>query len=140
MSTTVVIKASEVTRLVEVFAQAAADLVDHVTESFGPDHILPRAHLSMWVEETVGGDVLANLTLGDPDDITQPDAVPPEGLPSVLYRVADAGSSTARDVVHALRSPEFRAVLADRELIGKMLGHARYAAFLGSDQAEEIAA
>jgi len=140
MNVTVAIKASEVTRLVELFAQGAADLIDRVTSDFGPEHVLPRAHISMWVTETVEGHVRANMRLGDPDDPAKSGSMPPQEMMSVVYAVADTYDSTARDVVRALRSREFRTIIADRDLVGTMLGHARFAAFLTSDQAKEIAA
>lgn len=140
MKLIVKIQASEVTRLVELFAQGAADLVEHVTSSFGPDDELPRAHISMWVTETVEGHVYANMRLGDPDDPAECGFMPPKDQMSVTYAVADTDDSTARDVVRTLRSRDFRTVIADRDLVGTLLGHARCAALLTSDQAKEIAA
>lgn len=140
MNVTVEIKASEVTRLVELFTQGAANLIDRVTSDFGPEHVLPRAHITMWVTETVEGHVRAHMRLGDPDDPNKSGFMPPKGLMYVTYAVADTDGSTARDIVRVLRSRKFRTVIADRDLVGTMLGHARFAAFLASDQEKEIAA
>lgn len=140
MTVTVKIEATEVTRLVELFSQGTSDLIERLTSDFGPDDVLPRAHITMWVTETVQGNVRAHMRLGDPDDPAESGSMPPKDHMYAVYPAADTEDSTARDVVRALRSREFRDAIADRDLVGTMLGHARYAAFLSSDQAEEIAA
>ena len=124
MTQKVVIYSWELRRLATLFEESFTGLDKHV-RSIPANVLMPNAHILMHVQETPEDEMIATLTLCNPEDPAHAHMMPPEGSLEVLMPVSCNEWATVDEVLEALHSKEFRDFWADPVAIGRLLADAR---------------
>lgn len=128
MNQTIAIHSSELRQLAKLLEESFTALDKHV-RSIPADVRMPNAHILMHVQETPEDEMIATLTLCNPDDPAHAHMMPPEGSLEVLMPVSYNDCATVDEVLEALHSTEFRDFLADPVAIWRLLADARVRAW-----------